>query len=203
MILKLSASIVLTAITLVSLAQTKTVKEAFIESYKLESLKKYDAAIDVLNKSYDATGYELNLRLGWLNTVAGKQKESVMYYQKAMAIKPNAVEAKWSIIGPLTVLENWKELEKNYISILTLEQNNSMANYNLGLINYYRKDYVTAKKHFDVSLSLYPFDYTIMLMSAWNNYFLGNKAVAKDLFNNVLLYRPTDASAMEGLALIK
>jgi hypothetical protein len=40
-------------------------------------------------------------------------------------------------------------------------------------------------------------------MSAWTNYFLGNKNEAKALFNKVLLYSPNDKSALEGLGLIK
>jgi tetratricopeptide (TPR) repeat protein len=82
-------------------------------------------------------------------------------------------------------------------------QKNATASYNLGLIYYYRKDYVNAKKYFDVSLNLSPFGYNNMLMSAWTNYFLGNKNEATVLFNKVLLYSPNDKSALEGLSLIK
>jgi hypothetical protein len=42
-----------------------------------------------------------------------------------------------------------------------------------------------------------------MLMSGWNYYFLGKYSEAKELFNRVLLYSPSDASAKEGLGLIK
>ena len=42
-----------------------------------------------------------------------------------------------------------------------------------------------------------------MLMSAWTNYFLGNKNEAVTLFNKTLLYSPNDKSALEGLSLIK
>ena len=94
-------------------------------------------------------------------------------------------------------------MEKTYFSILKLEPRNASALYKLGLIYYYRKNYTSAKKYFDVALNLYPLDYNTLLMSAWTNYFLGNLNEAKILFNRVLLLYQTDASALEGLSLIK
>jgi len=55
----------------------------------------------------------------------------------------------------------------------------------------------------DVALNLYPLDYNNLLMSAWTNYFLGKTNEAKVLFNRVLLLYQGDASAIEGLGLIK
>jgi hypothetical protein len=40
-------------------------------------------------------------------------------------------------------------------------------------------------------------------MSAWTNYYLGNKNEASILFNKTLMYNPNDKSALEGLSLIK
>jgi tetratricopeptide (TPR) repeat protein len=143
------------------------------------------------------------LRLGWLHYLSGKHKESVSFYQKAIVLMPAATEPKWAIINPFTKLESWNDIEKMYLAILKLDSKNSTANYNLGLIYYYRKDYFSAKKYFDVALNLAPFGYSNMLMSAWANYFLGNKTQASVLFNKTLLYSPNDKSALEGLSLIK
>ncbi|MGZ6491221.1 MAG: tetratricopeptide repeat protein [Bacteroidia bacterium] len=184
-------------------AQNKAVNAAFSQSYDYESIAKYDAAITAITGVYNEKSYEMNLRLGWLNYLAGKNKESVSYYQKAIALMPAATEPKWAIITVYTKMENWNEVEKTYLSILKLDPKNAGASYNLGLIYYYRKDYFSAKKHFDVALNLAPFGYNNMLMSAWTNYFLGNKNEASILFNKVLLYSPNDKSALEGLSLIK
>ncbi|MGZ3898729.1 MAG: tetratricopeptide repeat protein [Bacteroidia bacterium] len=184
-------------------AQNKSLTTAFSLSYEYETVAKYPEAIAALNEVYNAGSYEINLRLGWLNYLAGKYKESISCYQKAAGLMPAATEPHWAVINPLTKLESWTEIEKTYHSILKLDPKNSTANYNLGLIYYYRKDYVNAKKYFDVSLNLYPFGYNNMLMTAWTNYFLGNKTEASVLFNKVLLYSPNDKSALEGLSLIK
>ncbi len=197
----LAGIITVTSLTLNS--QNKTLASAFSQSYDYEAIAKYDAAISSINAVYSATSYEINLRLGWLNYLAGKHKESISFYQKAITLMPAATEPKWAIINPFTKLESWNDIEKTYLAILKLDLKNSTANYNLGLIYYYRKDYFSAKKYFDVSLNLSPFGYNNMLMSAWTNYFLGNKSQASVLFNKTLLYSPNDSSALEGLSLIK
>lgn len=190
-------------VSLNAFSQNKALADAFSRSYTAETNAKYDVAIASLTDVYNASSYETNLRLGWLNYLMGRYKESVSYYQKAIALMPAATEPKWAVITPLTKLESWNDIEKEYLSILKLDAKNATANYNLGMIYYYRKNYVDAKKYFDVALNLYPFGYNNMLMSAWANYFLGNKNEASVLFNKVLLYSPNDKSALEGLGLIK
>lgn len=191
------------AVSLTLQAQNKDIANAFYKSYDFEAAKKYDAAIASFNNINISNSYEANLRLGWLNYLAGNDAESIKYYKKAEAIMPAATEPKWAVITVFTKLENWKEIEKSYLAILKLDPKDPTANYNLGLIYYYRKNYVVSKKYFDVSLNLAPFNYNFLLMSAWTNYFLGNKNAAIILFNKVLLYSPNDNSATQGLGLIK
>lgn len=181
----------------------KTLSAAFSESYDYEAILKYDAAISTLTNVYSPTSYELNLRLGWLHYLSGKYKESLSYYKKASALMPAANEPRWAMVDVLTKQENWTEIEKIYLAILKIDAKNATANYNLGMIYYYRKDYFSAKKRLDVALNLSPFNYNYMLMSAWTNYFLGSSKEAALLFNKVLLYSPNDKSALEGLSLIK
>lgn len=203
-LLKITITALLTYVAFnVNAQANKALSNAFKLSYDYEAVKNYEAATNTINSMYSETSYEINIRLGWLNYLSGKFKESVMYYQKAIELMPAATEPKWGIMYPFTKLENWTEVEKNYISILKIDPKNTTANYNLGLIYYYRKDYISAKKYFDVSLNLFPFNYNNLLMSAWANYFLGNKNEASVLFNKTLLCSPNDKSALEGLSLIK
>jgi len=202
-LLKKTLALIIITASLQAQVQNKALMTAFSQSYDYEAIAKYDAAISSINTVYSATSYEINLRMGWLNYLAGKYKESVSFYQKAIALMPAATEPKWAIINPYSKLENWNEIEKTYLSILKTDPKNASANYNLGLIYYYRKDYFSAKKYLDVSLNLSPFGYNNMLMSAWTNYYLGNKNEAITLFNKTLLYSPNDKSALEGLSLIK
>jgi tetratricopeptide (TPR) repeat protein len=192
-----------TLVQLNGAAQNKEMQTAFATSYNYEAIAKYEAAINAITDVYNENSYECNLRLGWLYYLNGKYKESIKYYKKAESLMPAATEPKWALLYPLEKMENYTDIEKTYLSILKLDPKNTTANYNLGLIYYYRKDYFTAKKYLDVALNLYPFNYNYLLTSAWNLYFLGNKNEAKILFNKVLMYSPNDTSALEGLSLIK
>ncbi|HSA04943.1 MAG TPA: tetratricopeptide repeat protein, partial [Tenuifilaceae bacterium] len=68
---------------------------------------------------------------------------------------------------------------------------------------YERKDYKQAYTYFEKVVNLYPWDHDSVLMFAWTNYMLGKTREAKILFHKALLYNPDDASAKEGLGLIK
>lgn len=181
----------------------KSQQIAFENSYLSENKKDYEAAIKAIKSVYTESSYPANLRLGWLFYVSANYSASVTYYKKAIALMPAAEEPYWGLINAQTALEKWVDVEKSYLAILKLDAKNKTANYQLGLIYYYRKNYTSAKKYFDVALNLYPFDYNALLMSAWTNYFLGKSSEAKVLFNRVLLHYKTDSSALEGLSLIK
>lgn len=187
-----------------SFAQNEdTVLEAFTKSYQYEQEGEYTEAINILKDVYNEESYEINLRLGWLHYMSGLFTESSPYYQKSIDLKPLSIEARLGIVYPLAALGNWSQVEKVYNDILTLDPENSTANYKLGLIYYGKGDYKTASKYFDLLLNHYPFDYDSIIMSAWTYYYLGEMRKAKILFQKALLNSPNDKSALEGLALIQ
>ena len=181
----------------------KATLEAFSKSYTLESVKKYNEAIEILKSLNASENYPVQLRLGWLLYSAKRYDESVVAYKKAAEIMPASIEPLLALVNPLATQKKWEEVEKNHLNILKIDPKNSLTNFRLGQIYYNKKEYAKAEKHFSTSLNLYPFDYDSMLMSGWNYYFLGKYNEAKELFNRVLLYNPTDVSGKEGLSLIK
>lgn len=182
---------------------SKALQTAFGKSYAYEAKYQYDDAIKVIKELYSEKSYPINIRLGWLYYLNKNYSSSINYYQKACDIMPASTESLWALLYPQIALEKWGDVEKTYLNILKLDPKNATAHYKLGMIYYYRKNYSTAKKYFDISLNLNPLDYESLLMSAWTNYFLGNTSEAKILFNRVLLLYQTDSSALEGLGLIK
>lgn len=182
---------------------SKALQTAFSKSYAYEAKYQYDEAIKVIREQYNEKNYPTQLRLGWLNYLNKNYTASINYYQKASALMPAAAEPLWGMVSPQAALEKWGDVEKTYLAIVKLEPKSATAHYKLGMIYYYRKNYSSAKKYFDISLNLYPMDYDSLLMSAWTNYFLGNTNEAKILFNRVLLIYQSDSSALEGLSLIK
>jgi len=176
---------------------------AFSDSYSKEKAGKYAEAVSALKACYDANSYEINLRLGWLTYLQGQFTESMNFYRKAIDLMPYAIEPRLGVVLPASSLGNWDEVISQYNKILEIDPNNTVTLYRMGLISYDKKDYMQALLKFEKIANLYPFDYQSVLMLAWTNYRLGNYREAKVLFNKALFYSPDDASAKEGLSLIK
>lgn len=184
-------------------AQQTARQSAFSKSYELEKATNYAAAIKELTKIYEPGDYFANIRLGWLHYLAKNQSESIRYYEKAISLNPYAIEAKFGLIKPLSATENWEKVKTQYLQILKIDPQNTVANYWLGVIYYNRTDYTNANKLFEKVVNLYPLDYDSVIMLAWTKLRLGKTAEAKVLFNHALTLRPADKSAMDGLKLIK
>lgn len=176
---------------------------AFKQSYSLEAKSEYTKAITVLKDVYDENSYEINLRLGWLCYSAGQFAQSMSYYQNAINLKPYSVEAKLGYVLPASAAGNWDQVVVQYKKILEYDAQNSLVNFRLGMIYYGRKDYQTAQKYFERVVNLYPFDYDGNVMLAWSYLQMGKMREARVVFNKALLIRPDDASALEGISLIK
>jgi len=181
----------------------KPIQEVFEKSYFLEYSGEYQKAIDLLKSVYSEESYEINLRLGWLTYMAGFFTESTAYYQKAMELKPLSIEAKLGYVYPASALGNWEQVKKQYSDILTIDPQNSLTNYRMGSIYYGNEDYTTALKYFEKVVNLYPFDHDALLMYGWTNLKLGKFREAEVLFQKVIMNKPNDESAKEGLGMIK
>ncbi len=173
----------------------------FLKSYELSEKSDYKGASTALLEIYDKDSYAINLRLGWLNYLAGLQKESVNYYKIAATLRPQALEAKLGCAIPAEVLGNKNDLKAHYESALSIDPHNTYVIYKLGMIAYDQKDYAAAKAHFEKLLNLYPCDTDGLLMLAWTNYYLGKTTESISLFNKVLCLSPSNESAIYGLSL--
>lgn len=180
-----------------------TKNEAFIRSYSYEKESKFKEASKELKNIYDEGSYLINMRLGWLAYQAGSYIESMDYYQKAISLKPFAIEPSFGYISPASAAGNWTQVEEQYKKILTIDPMNTTANYWLGMIYYNREQYDLALKNFEKVANLYPFDYDSIIMYAWTNFKMQNLREAKVLFQQALLISPNDASALQGLSLIQ
>lgn len=181
----------------------KALQDDFSNSYTLEKAGKYTAAIDALKKHYDESSYEINVRLGWLNYMAGLFTESTTYYIRAISLMPYSIEARLGYVYPASAMGNWDLVIGKYLEIQKIDACNYTAGYRLGAIYYSRKEYAMAYKFFEKLVNMYPFDYDALHMYAWTNFQMGKLREAKVLFNKALMNRPGDASCLEGLSLIK
>jgi tetratricopeptide (TPR) repeat protein len=72
----------------------KEYQKSFETSYDMALNSKYDEAIAPLLKLYpkNSSDYVVNLRLGYLYYLKGDYRAAVDYYEKAVHIKPKAME---------------------------------------------------------------------------------------------------------------
>lgn len=183
-------------------AQDK-ITDAFRESYSLEKSKNFNDAISKLKSVYQSDSYELNLRLGWLHYQSSQLDQSVDYYNKAVSLKPYAIEPKLGLVLPLSVQGKWEEIISIYKQILKIDPQNSLINYRIGLIYFNMGEFAMANPFCEKVINLYPFDYDGLKLLAWNKLNLQQSREAKILFQKMLLFNPGDESALEGLKLIK
>jgi tetratricopeptide (TPR) repeat protein len=176
---------------------------AFKLSYKYEAAGQLGDAITAIKSVYKQDNYEVNLRLGWLYYSNKQYNEAMQNYQTAYKIMPCSIEARLGYANSAAALQDWVKTGEMYIEILNIDPNNSIVLYRLGLLYYYKPDYQKAYNYFEKVVNMYPFDYYSVLMLAWTNYQLGKGKEAEVLFNKVLLISPDDASALEGLGLLR
>ena len=185
-------------------AQTDSkTNEAFARSYKAEQSGNYSQGVADLKSVYQADDYSINARLGWLLFLSKQYTESVSYYDKAIRLKPYAIEARFGMIKASNALESWDKVKEQYEAILKVDSQNTTSLYWLGVLFYNRKEYDLAAKNFEKIVNLYPMDYGSVIMLAWTKLFQGKKTDARVLFDHAILLSPDDPSAIDGLNLLK
>ncbi len=177
-------------------AQTEQM-QAFSQSYEYENSKDYAGAIAQIDEVYDATSYEMSLRLGWLHYLQGDYIKSLRHYKNAVKIKPGSVEAILGSVYPQAAMENWDEVVSSYEAILTIDPKNYTANLKMANIFNYRKDFNQAITYAQVVGNCYPFDYSVNLVLGQINVGLGKIEEAKQYLNRALLYYPESKEVLE------
>jgi len=181
----------------------KDLQDAFETSYAQEKRGEYSKAISTVTALYDENSYEVNVRLGWLNYLAGLFTESTAYYQKAIKLKPYAIEARLGFVNPAYALGNLDQVITQYQEILKIDPQNTLVNFRMASIYYGKQDYLTAERYVEKVVNLFPYDYESNILYAWILLKLNKMREAQVMFNKVMLIKPKDVSATQGLSLIK
>jgi tetratricopeptide (TPR) repeat protein len=184
-------------------AQNSKVIDAFALSYSLETKQAYSSAIRVLEPIVTPTDYAGNLRLGWLYYLNNNYDQSLAFYNKALALEPKSIQARFGLAFPLAALKQWDKLASNYEELLKVNPNNTVALYRMGYMYYNLANYEKASKYLKALLDVTPFDYYGNLLKGWNDLKMGKYKDAEDSFNLALCYSPEDSSALEGLKMLK
>jgi tetratricopeptide (TPR) repeat protein len=116
---------------------------------------------------------------------------------------PYAIEPRLGFVNPAAAVNNWTQVREQYEAILKIDPKQTLVLYRMGLIHYNLKEYPKALSYFEKVINLYPADYDTLLMYAWTQLRLGKRNEARILFEKILLISPKDASALEGLKLLR
>jgi tetratricopeptide (TPR) repeat protein len=165
---------------------------AFNASYSAEKSQDYQKAIGELQGIYNESFYEANLRMGWLYYQKKDYAQSVKYYRQAVRLRPASIEALYGLVNPTAALQNWPDVFAAYQKILEIDPANSLANYRIALMYYYRKEWSSAAKHLQTVLDHYPFDYDSILLMAQVKLSEGKLSESKGYYQRALLYNPSN-----------
>lgn len=181
-----------------TIAQNETVN-AFSSSYKFESYKQYNKAIEVLKTVYTIDSYEINVRLGWLNYLLGEYTEAEKHYKQAIVLEPKSIEGLLGLTYPQAAMVNWSSLTITYQRILKLDPMNKTANYRMGQILCGKKEYKKAENHIIKVCNFYPFDFDANVLMAEIKTKQGNISEAKRFYEKALLYNPDSIIILKAL----
>ena len=112
------------------------IQTAFAESYKAELSSNYVVGVSEIKSVYQADNYSMNARLGWLLLLAKQYTESISYYEKAIKLKPYAIEVRFGMIKDYNALESWDKVKEQYEAILKIDGQNTTSLYWLGVLLY-------------------------------------------------------------------
>lgn len=175
----------------------KEVRRQYRDSYRLEMKRQYADAIKImLEVRRESPGeYLPNLRLGWLYYLSGAHDDAKLYYQNAMKLSPESLEARLGYILPLVAQEDYEEVEVVAKQILEVDQSNYYASLRLVFALRMQEKYEEADTIASEMLSLYPTDVSYLTEGGFIKKALGQEEAARELFNLVLLLQPNNRTA--------
>jgi len=166
------------------------------ESYRLENLYQYDAALNALN-NISGDDELLLLRRGWLNYLKGSHGKAIDYYKKAISKNGNSLDARLGIILPLLAQQRWREAEQNANNALSIAPWNYYAHIRLMQAEQALKQWQQLAKHAQAVHEHYPSDATVLIYLARAQQQIGNRDVAKSTYQKVLQLLPDNYEASD------
>jgi Tfp pilus assembly protein PilF len=181
------------------------IRKAYFDSYDLEGKERFVEAIAALLPVREAfpNTYTVNYRTGWLAYRNKSWAEAVKYYDKALAVCPNSLEARTGVIKVNVARQDWTAVAEQCGRALQIDYNNSAANYWLAVAEQALGKRASAKKNILRMLALYPTSTDFLVELGKIQYADGQYASAQETFNGVQVLDPYNQSAAYYLNLLK
>jgi tetratricopeptide (TPR) repeat protein len=144
------------------------------------AVSSFQAAVNVSPEYFDA-----HMNLGILYA-AKKDKKAILYYQNALKIKNNSIEALYAFGKFYQDIDSFDNAIAEYNLILNQIPDHKSTNYNLGYISFLKGDFNRAIQYFSTAISKQP-DYTDAFYGRGLCYMKAGKSeLAEKDFNKVL-----------------
>ncbi len=175
--------------------------DVWAESYRLESLTRYEQAAEVLlpilNK--EPKNEFVYLRLAWLNYLRGSHNDAIDQYNKALSLNSKSLDARLGLTLPLLAQQRWKEAAKFAQETLDIAPWNYYAHVRLMIAEEGMRQWQILAKHANEVYLHYPSDATILVYLARANRWLNNTGDAKNAYRKVLERVPGHIEALQFL----
>jgi tetratricopeptide (TPR) repeat protein len=169
------------------------IRTCYRNSYNLEKEGKYADAIRAMQDV--PHGYPLNLRLGWLSYLLKDYVAADSFYQAAIKMSPNSIEARLAAMLPLMAEKRWADAEVAARQIVRADPSNYYANLRLSYVLRWEGKFEQADEVATRMSNLYPTDTSYLLELAFARWGEKQNVAAKKLFNEVLILDPDNATA--------
>lgn len=176
-------------------------KSPWEKSYTLETQKKYAEAANVIKPILDKSpdNQLALLRMGWLNYLQAKYNVSIDYYQKAIKVNPDSIDAKLGMTLPLMAQLRWKEAAVYANQVISISTWGYLAHIRLMTCESGLTQWETLEKHASEFVKRYPSDISGYLFLARAQAMLGKTNLAIQNYQETLDRSPTNLEAIKFL----
>ena len=164
------------------------------ESYRLENVYQYDAALNAIN-GVSSDNELVLLRRAWLYYLKGSNSKSIDYYKKAINKNNKSLDARLGIILPLMAQQRWREAESNAKKVLEVAPWNYHAHVRLMATEEALKHWSQLEKHARSVYERYPSDADALVFMARAYRKQGNDKAATQAYEKVLELAPDNFEA--------
>ena len=164
-------------------------------SHDMEAKGDYEGAALII-KPWAASDDEYAiLRYAHLKYMQGEYNESIEYYEKAIKLNPKSLSAKLGITQPQIAQGRWRQVKIYTRQVLVRSDWNYTAHQRLMMAEEGEKKWHTLGKHADEVVEIYPADTDSYVYLARARASMGNTAVAKKAYVEVIHRAPDNLEA--------
>ena len=171
------------------------VAEAFASSYKLEARKHYAEAAKPMEALANKGNDFAQLRVAWLAYLQGKYDESERIYAAVIERKPSALEPRLGRMLPLMAAKRWDDAIAEGQAALTQSAWDYTAHVRVLACEEALGQWPVVETHAANLAAAFPSDATALVYLARAKAQKGDKAAAKEAYDQVLERAPTNAEA--------